>query len=152
IQTKWDNGAELWRTSRFVVLHPTAVPPEAADLPPVAKLVAIDDHVPTAEIRLRVFQGGEARPHVPEGVDAYIRRYRLFTDTPSPRETRITLDGPRLMIVADEHNPKARELAERFRPHESREPTLILVLGGDGAMLAAIREHWRRRLPFLGLN
>jgi NAD+ kinase len=26
------------------------------------------------------------------------------------------------------------------------------VLGGDGTMLHAIREHWRLRLPFLGLN
>jgi NAD+ kinase len=152
IHARWDNGAELWKTGRFVVLHPTKAPPDAADLPPVSKLVAIDDHMPTANIRLRVFEGGEARPHVPEGVDAYIRRYRLFTGIPSPRETRIRLDDPRLMIVADEHNPKARELAARFRPLESAEPTVILVLGGDGTMLATIRKHWRRRLPFLGLN
>ena len=152
IQARWDNGTELWSHGRFVVLHPTDAPPELADLPPVSELIAIDDHMPTAEIRLRVFEGGEARPDVPEGVDAYIRRYRLFTGIPSPRETRIALDHPRLMIVADEHNPKARELAHPFRPLESSEPTAILVLGGDGSMLAAIRKHWRKRLPFLGLN
>ena len=152
IQTRWDNGPALWQTGRFVVLHPTANPPDPADLPPVSELIAINDHMPTAEIRRRVFEGGEARPDVPEGVDAYIRRYRLFTGIPSPRETRIRLDSPRLLIVADEHNPKAREIASRFRRFESADPTLILVLGGDGSMLAAIRAHWRRRLPFLGLN
>jgi NAD+ kinase len=28
----------------------------------------------------------------------------------------------------------------------------VLVLGGDGTMLQAIRDHWRLRLPFVGLN
>lgn len=152
IQTHWPHGAELWKQGRFVVLHPTAAPPDPADLPPVHTLLAADDHVPTADIRLRVFQGGTASPHVPAAVGAYIRRYRLFSGVPSPRETRIRLDAPRLMIVFDEQNPKARALAERFRKLESPAPDAILVLGGDGTMLAAIRTHWRRRLPFLGLN
>jgi len=152
IQTRWENGADLWRTGRFIVLHPTHAPPGPADLPSTAELIAIDDHMPTADIRRRVFDGGEARPDVPDGVDAYIRRYRLFSGIPSPRETRITLAEARLAIIADEQNPRARELAARFRPLESPTPNLILVLGGDGSMLAAIRQHWRRRLPFLGLN
>jgi NAD kinase len=152
IQLRWGNGPALWKTGRFVVLHPTNAPPDPADLPPVSKLVAADDHMPTADIRLRVFEGGEARPDVPEGVDAYIRRYRLFSGIPAPRETRVVIGKPQLMTVADENNPKARELAARFRQYESPDPRVILVLGGDGAMLAAIRKHWRRRLPFLGLN
>ena len=152
IQTRWENGAELWKTGRFVILHPTGSTPAKGDLPPTTELVAIDDHMPTANIRHRVFDGGEARPDVPDAVDAYIRRYRLFSGIPSPRETRITLEAARLAIVADENNPKARDLAKRFRSLESPEPNLILVLGGDGTMLAAIRQHWRRRLPFLGLN
>lgn len=152
IQSRWENGAALWRTGRFLVLHPTATPPDPADLPPIHQLVAVDDHVPTADIRLRIFQGGSAAPDVPPAVDAYIRRYRLFTGIPSPRETRLRLDDPRLMIVFDELNPKAVRLAERFRHLESPDPNAILVLGGDGTMLATIRNHWRKRLPFLGLN
>ena len=152
IQRRWPRGEELWKAGRFVVLHPVAAPPDAADLPPIHKLIAVDDHVPTADIRLRVFQGGEAGTDVPEAVAAYIKRSHLFSDRPAPRETLVTLDDPRLMIVADETNPKARELAKLFRPLESSDPTAILVLGGDGSMLAAIRKHWRLRLPFLGLN
>jgi NAD kinase len=152
IQSRWENGPQLWNSGRFVVLHPTAAPPDPADLPPVHMLLAVDDHVTTADIRLRIFQGGTAGPDVPQGVAAYIRRYHLFSDTPSPRETHIRLDEPRLMIVFDEMNTKARALAERFRQYESPEPNAILVLGGDGKMLSAIRTHWRKRLPFLGLN
>jgi NAD+ kinase len=152
IQSVWPRGAELWKSGRFVVLHPADAPPDAADLPPASQLVPIDGHVPTADIRVRVFEGGEAAPDVTEAVAAYIKRYRLFTGIPSPRETRITLHQPKLMIVADESNPKVRALAKRFRRLECTEPNAILVLGGDGTMLAAIRKHWQRRLPFLGLN
>ena len=152
IQTRWEEGKELWNTGRFVVLHPTGLPPEPADLPPDCKLLAVDHHVPTADIRLRVFQGGDAGQDVPEGVSAYISRYRLFSDAPPPRETHITIDEPRFMIFADEANPKARVMIEQYRHLESSEPNAILVLGGDGTMLAAIRQHWRKRLPFLGLN
>lgn len=152
IQARWENGAALWTSGRFVVLHPTRTPPNPADLPPVHMLVAVDDHVPTADIRLRIFQGGTAAPDVSPAVDAYIQRYHLFSDIPSPRETRVTLADPKLMVVYDEMNPKAQRLAERFKPLESPEPNAILVLGGDGTMLAAIRTHWRKRLPFLGLN
>jgi NAD+ kinase len=152
IQTKWENGAELWATGRFTILHPTTAPPDPRDRPPACELIAIDDHLPTADIRLRVFEGGSARPHVADAVDEYIHRYRLFSGAPSPRETRIKLEKPRLLIVHDEHNPTARKLAGRFRALESPDPNLVLVLGGDGTMLATIRREWRRRLPFLGLN
>ncbi len=153
IQTAWPHGEELWKTGRFVALHSPNAPPDGADLPPVCDLVPVpDEHVPTADIRLRVFMGDDPGHAVPEPVAAYIRRYRLFTDIPSPRETRLRLSVPRLMIVADETNPKSRAGAARFRHLESSDPNAILVLGGDGTMLAAIRKHWRLRLPFLGLN
>jgi NAD kinase len=89
---------------------------------------------------------------VPEGVTAYIRRYRLFSDSPSPRETQITFDEPRFTIVADEDNPQAQAMVKQFHHLENSDPNAILVLGGDGTMIATIRKHWRRRLPFLGLN
>ncbi len=152
IHTRWEKGSELWKAGRFLVLHPSGSPPNPADLPPTHQLLPVDQHVPTADIRLRVFQGGDVGQDVPAGVADYIRRYRLFSDFPSPRETRITLQDPRLMIVADEANPKAQALAEHFRQRESSNPNAILVLGGDGTLLAAIRQHWRLRLPFIGLN
>ena len=152
IQTKWECGADAWRGERFVVLHPEGRPPDAADLPPACKLVEAAGHVPTADIRMRVFQGGTANPDVPPAVEAYIRRYGLFSGTPSPRETRVRLADVRLKIVYDERNAKARGFAEQFRRYEAPDPTHVLALGGDGTMLQAIRDHWRLRLPFIGLN
>ncbi len=152
IQQRWENGAHFWKAGRFVVLHPTTATPDCHDLPPTHQLLAADDHVLTADLRFRIFQGGAAGSDVPAPVDAYIRRYRIFSGVPAPRETRITLQEARLKIVADETNPKVGELLPRFRHLESPNANAILVLGGDGSMLAAIRKHWRLRLPFLGLN
>ncbi|MBY0459449.1 MAG: NAD(+)/NADH kinase, partial [Gemmataceae bacterium] len=152
IHLKWELGADAWASRRFVVLHPTGAAPDPADLPPCCQLLGADGHVPTADIRLRVFQRGQARPDVPEGVEEYIKRYRLFTGLSIPRETRVRLGDVRLKIIAAERNDKAQRLAEPFRRLESPDPTHVLVLGGDGTMLQAIRDHWRLRLPFLGLN
>ena len=144
---------ELWNTGRFVVLHPTTAPPDAGgSAPGLPNSSPSTTTCPPPTSACASSRAGPRGPHVADGVDEYVRRYRLFTDTPSPRETRITLDAPRLLIVHDEHNPTARKLAGRFRPLESPDPNLILVLGGDGTMLATIRREWRRRVPFLGLN
>jgi NAD kinase len=56
------------------------------------------------------------------------------------------------MTVFDERNPRAAEVADRYRRFAGDPPDLILVIGGDGTMLHAIRQHWRLRVPFLGLN
>ncbi|HEY1189048.1 MAG TPA: NAD(+)/NADH kinase, partial [Gemmata sp.] len=152
IHNKWELGLDAWATRRFVVLHPTGAAPDAADLPPRCQLLAVDGHVPTADIRLRVFQHGHAQPDVSDRVDEYIRRYHLFTGMTVPRETRVHLNAPRLKIVTSDRSEKALKAAEPFRHLEGADPTHILVLGGDGTMLQAIRDHWRLRLPFLGLN
>ncbi len=152
IQTHWQQGQQLWQQGRFVVLHPPQTPPEPADLPPRVVLLAVDDHLPTLEIRRRVFEGKDIQPYVPPAVHAYIRRYRLFSGVPAPRETQMVIERPRLRIIWDEHNPAARTLARRFERWQAEPPNAILVLGGDGTMLAAIRALWRLRLPFIGLN
>ncbi|MBM3982062.1 MAG: hypothetical protein FJ304_17725, partial [Planctomycetes bacterium] len=152
VHTKWECGGDVWRGGRFAVLHPSECAPDPRDRPPVCELFEADGHVPTADIRTRVFQGGPARPDVHPAVESYLRRYGLFSGRPSPREARVTLSDVRLKIVYDERNDKARAFAEKFRRYESSDPTHVLALGGDGTMLHAIREHWRLRLPFIGLN
>lgn len=153
VHTRWEAGAEMWQASRFVVLHPPGDAPDPADLPPHHRLVPAAGHVPTADVRVRIFHGGVDRIDglVAPPVCEYIRRQGLFASTLPPGETRIRLDRPRLMIVTGPQ-PEARVVAERFRRYESPDPDLILVIGGDGTMLHAIRRHWRLRLPFVGLN
>jgi NAD kinase len=67
--------------------------------------------------------------------------------------TKYNLVEPKLKLVIDERNAKAVELAKVFQPFENiNDPNCILVIGGDGTMLHAIRNYWRQRLPFLGIN
>ncbi|MCS7272111.1 MAG: NAD(+)/NADH kinase, partial [Gemmataceae bacterium] len=152
IQSHWQQGEAWWQQGRFVIVGSRLAPLSPADLPPQALTLTVEDHIPTAEIRRWVFEGKDIRGYVPEAVYAYIRRYRLFTGIPTPRETRIQLDPVRLRVVWDESNPQAVQLAERFQRWVAEPATAIMVLGGDGTMLAAIRRYWRERLPFIGLN
>jgi NAD kinase len=135
-----------------VILHPPGQPPVAADLPPHHLLITAPAHVPTEQLRARVYHGEPIDELIPPEVAGYIRRHGLFTATMPGRMSHLRLDKPRLLIALDERNERSRQLAERYRPFESSDPNLILVLGGDGTMLHAIREHWRRRLPFFGVN
>jgi NAD kinase len=58
-----------------------------------------------------------------------------------------------VLIETAESNDRAKRLAEQFAPFEDRrDPDFILAVGGDGTMLHAIQEHWRKRLPFVGVN
>lgn len=60
--------------------------------------------------------------------------------------------SPKLLIVTDPWNSDAKSLAKRFAHLESKRPDLIAVFGGDGTMLRAIRQYWRRKIPFVGVN
>ncbi|MBN9518263.1 NAD(+)/NADH kinase, partial [bacterium] len=153
VQTRWEDGPTIWASSRFVVFHPTAAPPDPADLPPRHRLLPADGHLPTADVRAIVFNGGAdaADGFVSPAVGEYIRRHGLFTSAIPSREVRTRFEKPRLKIVCGPQK-ESQERAAAFRHLEHPDPNLILVLGGDGTMLHAIRQHWRLRLPFLGLN
>jgi NAD kinase len=153
VQTRWEDGPTVWAESRFVVFHPSGSPPDPADLPPRCRLLPADGHLPTADVRAMIFNAGPdaADGLVPPPVHDYIRRHGLFTSAIPPREVRTRFDRPRLMIVCGPQKD-AGDRASGFRHLEHPDPNLILVLGGDGTMLHAIRQHWRMRLPFLGLN
>jgi NAD kinase/nicotinic acid mononucleotide adenylyltransferase len=153
VQTRWEDGPAVWAAGRFVVFHPPGSPPDPADLPPHSRLLPADGHMPTADVRAMVFNGGAdaAEGFVPAPVADYIRRHGLFTSAIPAREVRTRFDRPRLKIVCGPQR-EAQERAAAFRHLEHPDPNLILVLGGDGSMLHAIRQHWRLRLPFLGLN
>lgn len=142
----------LWRLGRFVVLHAQGETPDAADLPPHNKLLQVASHIPSAELRARVYGGKSIDECVAPEVAKYIARHRLFLPYSAPRPALMSFQRPRLMIVFDERNERACALAKRYEAQRSEPADMILVLGGDGTMLHAIRQHWKLRLPFLGLN
>ncbi len=59
---------------------------------------------------------------------------------------------PALQIICDSRNKAAKRIAKKLSPLRSKRPDIILVMGGDGTMLRAIHTHWRRGIPFLGIN
>ena len=86
-------------------------------------------------------------------VGQYIERYGLYRGRIPNRLTRWSLEEPRVFLFADERNARAKGWKEQFRSYEVTEkPNCILVLGGDGTMLRAIRKYGNLRVPFLGLN
>ncbi len=88
------------------------------------------------------------------GVLSYVGRHVLYVDQPASRSWTGPLDAPpRLFVVYSEHNEFAKRLAERFDAYRVyKNPSAILVIGGDGTMLHAVQRYWRCRVPFLGIN
>jgi len=62
------------------------------------------------------------------------------------------LHTKRLRLFFDREKSEAEQLAHDLRNSVSDDPEIIVVIGGDGTMLRAIRQHWRDGLPFYGLN
>lgn len=148
----WPRGADIWNHCKFAILCGPKDSWKSSDLPPQSKVFQTPSDITSEMIRDRVYHGHDLDELVTEDVSNYIRRHGLFRGTPHSRTTRFTLERCRPMIVADPWNQKATERAKGFPPSDTETPNLIIVLGGDGTMLRAIREHWRRRVPFYGIN
>jgi len=142
-----------WERLRLVVLgQPPAGQAGPPDRPGDLLLPGPDG--PAVDfLRAAIARGDSLAGLLPPKVAAYVRRHRLFLPGLQAQTIDFRLETPRLLIVHDDRNPAARALAERYRPQEAEgDAEMILVIGGDGTMLRAIREHWTRRVPFLGLN
>jgi NAD+ kinase len=66
--------------------------------------------------------------------------------------TPFRLPHRRVRLFFDRDKREAERLAEAVRPFVAEPAEAIVVVGGDGTMLRAIRHHWPDRLPFFGLN
>jgi NAD+ kinase len=152
LQARMRDGDSLWHTGKYVILHCEIDAPVQADLPPNHQLLKVQQHVASADLRARVYAGKSIEDLVAPEVSRYIARHRLFLPYSAPRSALMSVQRPKLMIVFDDRNERAAELAKRYESQKGDPADLILVLGGDGTMLHAIRQHWRLRLPFLGLN
>ncbi|MCU0702935.1 MAG: NAD(+)/NADH kinase [Fimbriiglobus sp.] len=67
-----------------------------------------------------------------------------------PSTLRLPHRRVRLYFDRDKH--EAGKLAEALRPFVAEPAEAVVVIGGDGTMLRAIRHHWTDGLPFFGLN
>lgn len=154
IHRSWWSGPELWQRLNFAVMQRPGYEVDPADLPPHHRLIPCEASGASSKIRELVLQRKPSTHLVVPRVAEYIERYGLYRSLPRMVAAH-SLAASRSLLVVDEQNPKALTLAEAYRPFAvlpDDNPNVILVIGGDGTMLHAIREHWRLRLPFLGLN
>lgn len=153
IHRVWENGPAVWHALRFAVVDRPGFEIAEADLPPHHRRIAVAELGASTDIRSRLFHREPVDGLLTADVEAYIERHGLYRGTPAIRQGAFRLAHGRFSLVVDERNPQARELADALAPHTNdSEPELIVVIGGDGTMLRAIRQHWRRRVPFYGLN
>ena len=135
-----------------IKLHNDDASTESVSVSPNIKWIAGPKSTSASTVREMVYDGASIEGFVTPFVSDYIQRHKIFVPYSSHSCAYFQLSHPRLMIVSDPRNEKSRALAARYKAYESDDPQLILVLGGDGTMLHAIREHWRKRIPFVGLN
>ena len=152
IQREWTRGPELWQEANFAILNRSGDPLDQAELPPHHRVFEIDRDGSSLVIRNRVFHRQSIAKLVVKEVDAYIARHRLYQGVASPSQTRFRPTSQRYLVVANERNAAARAVTDRLAAHTDNDPELIVVVGGDGTMLHAIRQYWRMRLPFFGIN
>ncbi len=152
IEREWTRGQELWQQANFAILNRSGRPLDPADLPPHHRVFEVERDGSSLSIRNRAFHRQPIDELVVPEVDAYIRRHRLYQGVASPRQTRFRLAHERYLVVADERSAEARAIADRLAVHSDLDPELIVVIGGDGTMLRAIRQYWRHRVPFFGIN
>ena len=136
------------RPERSFVKVPDKLPPKTMVLP------QLDEYCLPATVREWVFNNNkEYIKHVPPAVADYIVSFMLYRGVPPPSTLFSAMDHIRALFIVDTRNPHAVELAKKMEHLEDKEnPNIIIVLGGDGTVLRAIRENWRLRLPFFGIN
>jgi NAD kinase len=153
IQQQWQHGEELWKQLRYAVIARPGFELDPSDLPPMHKIVEADCPGASYLIREKAFKREPVEAMTVPEVASYIDRYRLYRGTITGRTAKFDIPEPRFLIFFDERNPKAHAIASEYHDQADPDnPNCILVIGGDGTMLQAIRKCWRMRLPFFGIN
>lgn len=152
IHESWDGGQGLWDSLNFAVIQRDGYGIAEGDLPPRHLLVTSRQSGASADVRERAFRGENFRELLTPEVADYVERHGLYHGTAAPRSRPLTLGEPRPLAVFDEWNPAAGRLSGTFASFGPEEANCVLVAGGDGTMIRAVRQHWKLRLPFIGLN
>jgi NAD+ kinase len=148
-----EERGRLHERAALAIVVPAGSEPPAPD---GAIVITVGADVAGRVMRQRIFEGQDIDDLVPAEVASDIRRRGLYRSIEPRAQTRLRLSPTaKVFISKDDRNPRAHALAERLRPFVTtnlQEASAIVVIGGDGSMLHAIQTHWRRRLPFLGIN
>jgi NAD+ kinase len=155
IQKSWKMGDEVWNTLRFAVVAKGNSQPSPDDLPPQSKLYTLKtpSDCSSAMISEKIFKREPYGHLVTPEIKAYIERYGLYRGRIPSKATHWALGHSRVLLFWDQRNPKARACADTLKEfHHPEKPECVVAIGGDGTMIRAIRQHWRLRVPFFGIN
>ncbi len=152
VHGSWEGGRELWGKLNFAVIQRDGYGLEEADLPPRHLFVPTRQSGASGEVRERIFRGTRYDELLTPEVASYVDRHGLYHAAAPVRPKPFSLSEPRPLAVFDELNPEARRLAGGFASVGPEAANCVLVAGGDGTMIRAVRQHWKLRLPFIGLN
>ncbi|MEZ5990007.1 MAG: NAD(+)/NADH kinase [Planctomycetota bacterium] len=154
IQKTWQRGAELWAQANFAVLRRPGYTIDTRDLPPHSREIDLVIDGSSTLIRERLSSGKSVEELLHPRAQAYIERYGLYRAPVPGNWARGTLQDAKFFLQANAEIEKVRELSGPLTGKNvaAGEADFISVVGGDGAMLRSIREHWRSRLPFFGIN
>ncbi len=147
----WANADDMWRKSRFLILRQPNEPVEE-DLPAHHEFMSVNPFLPASSIRERVYNHESIDEWALPEVAAYIARHGLYRGVVPTRHSTFKVRRPRFRLFFNPENEASKAAVEKLKPFESDDPELIVVIGGDGTMLHAIRQLWRERLPFYGIN
>lgn len=154
IQTSWAKGPQIWRELNWLILKRPGFKINKSDLPPHCKVIESEIPGASSEIRRMIFDRNNLyQRFVTPEVAQYIEMHNLYRGGFRPGSVLHTIHNPLPYFVCDPENPKAMYLCrDRLQKDVTPEHNCIVVVGGDGAMLAAVRELWSYRLPFIGFN
>ncbi len=152
IQREWPNGQKLWNESHFVVLTELGQEVDSNDLPPKSRLITVDCFGNSRQLRQRLFNSELTDGRLTPKCAAYIERHHLYCGLVPQMHYLADITCEKPLVVFDSTNDRARHLAATFPKSEEKSPDIIIVIGGDGTMLHAIRQYWRKRVPFYGIN
>lgn len=153
IQTSWVNGKKLWNELNFIVVKRTGYEFKKEDLPPHSRVITPDHSGSSTQIRNNVFNHRSIEGLVVPEVEKYIEKYNLYRGVFPQSKSILNMEEPRIKIVINDKDEKAGMIKNDLQKlADDKDPNLIVVIGGDGTMLRAIRKYWRMHLPFLGIN
>lgn len=158
IQRQWFRGEDLWRRLNFVVFERPGYEVLKEDLPPSHQLIETRYGGASSVTRERIFRHEPITGLVAPVVAEYIQRYRLYRGAMPQRASHLDIRRRPPGLIVDAGNPHAVALGRKFKEattdldNPATAIGSLLVIGGDGTMLRAIRQHWRRRLPLVGIS
>lgn len=152
VQT-WEHGLDLWNNARFAVVLRVGIPFNPQDMPPNHILISPERSGSSTEIRRNIFEHKSIIGLVSPEIETYIGQFGLYREYKKHDRIFVNISEPRIIFFVNQHSEEARRLYQEVRHLENQEnPNLVVTIGGDGIMTHAIRAHWRRRVPFLGIN